>query len=158
MPDPVSCHPAQNHPSIIDCDPICIGPEPEPAPAAENRSAQPGVRVLVAGHEAPMRVRTQTTIHVPLEVDVGEIAGRCAGDAAGVVLGVIAASKLPPVLGLLTAAKVGFDLGECVAQTVNEATRRAAEARAVEICTDAGGTPLGTANGALICEAPLEVK
>ena len=158
MPDPVSCHPAHNDPSIIECDSVFIGPEPDTAPATENKSAQPGVRALVAGHEPPLRVRSQTTIRVPSQVNVGEIAGRCAGDAAGVVLGVLAATKLHPVLAVLTSAKVGFDLGECVAETVNDATRRAAEARALEICTDAGGTALGTVDGALICEAPLEVK
>jgi hypothetical protein len=156
MPDPVSCHPAHSNASIIECDPVFIGPEPDAAPAAENQSAQPGVRVLVAGHEPPLRVRAQTTIQVPLQVSVGEVAGQCAGKAAGAVLAVAGATKLHPALGILSALKAGFDITECAMETVYESSQRAAEARAIEECVNLGGTTLGTVNSVLICEMPRE--
>jgi hypothetical protein len=122
----------------------------------ESRSRDPGVRALVAGHEQPLLVRREETIRIPEVFNPREIATECAGKAAGAVLGVIGASKLHPALAVLTSLKVGFDLGECVAETVYETTRRAAEARALENCTNAGGMTLGTMNGVLTCEMPSE--
>jgi hypothetical protein len=156
MPDPVSCHPAHNDPSIIECDPVFIGPQPARAPAAENPSSQPGVRALVAGHEPPLRVRTQTTIQVPQQVGVGELAGQCAGKVAGAILAVAGATKLHPALGILSALKAGFDIAECSIETIDESSQRASEARAVEECVNSGGTTLGAVNGVLTCEMPRE--
>jgi hypothetical protein len=156
MPDPVSCHPAQNDPSIIECDPVFIGPARNRATSAENQSAQPGVRALVAGHEPATRVRTQTTIQVPREVDVGELAGQCAGKVAGAVLAVAGATKLHPALGILSALKAGFDIAECSIETIDESSQRAAQARAIEECVNSGGTTLGAVNSVLTCEMPRE--
>jgi hypothetical protein len=156
MPDPVSCHPAHNDPSIIECDPIFIGPEPARAPAAENQSTQPGVRALVSSHEPPLRVRSTTTVEVPRVVDPAELAVECGGKALGLVLGMFGAVKLHPALGILTGAKLGYDVGQCIGETVIDATQRAAEASFADECSDAGGTPLGRINGALVCELSPE--
>jgi sulfite exporter TauE/SafE len=98
----------------------------------------------------------QTTTQVNPEVDVGEIAGQCAGKVAGAVLAVAGATKLHLALGILSGLKAGFDIGECALETIDESSRRAAEALALEACVDAGGTTLGAVNGVLTCEMPLE--
>jgi len=156
MPDPVSCQPARSDPAVIECDPVCIGPEPEAAPPLESRSTDPGVRALVSSHEPPLRVRSMKTVQIPLVVDAGELAVECGGKALGAVLGIIGAGKLHPVLGILTGAKLGYDVGQCIGQTVNDTSQRAAEARFAEECSDAGGMPLGKVNGEIICELPPE--
>jgi hypothetical protein len=154
MPDPVTCHPANDDPSIIHCDDVNVSTEPGPPPLNECRSPEPGVRALVGRHEQPLVVRRVETIRVPTQFNPGEIALDCAGKAVGAILGVIGASRLSPWLAIPTAAKVGWDLGECAANSVNEATQRALEQRALEMCAEEGGTTVGVVNGTLTCEAP----
>jgi len=156
LPDPVSCHPTSQNPSIIQCDDVVIGPEPNPPTAVETRSSSPGVRALVQGQTLPWHVQKEVSVSVHVDVPASELVTECSGKAIGVGLAIAAAGGGNPLIAAIGAFKAGLDVGQCIAKTMNGADQRATEERAIEMCREDGGTPIGTVADELICEMPTE--
>jgi hypothetical protein len=151
MPDPIRCtiDPRQVA-HTVTCEPVEIGPEQEPAPAAApppaSSAPSPAVAALVQ--------RFPTTQHPVQAPEVAAItlggAMQCLGQINAMT--VLLLGVKGPILGSAAGFKVGYDLGACVAKDKNTRQLSADQAAAVQECIDNGGTPNGEIGHTVICE------
>jgi hypothetical protein len=134
MPDPVSSYQNTSSNSVVECEPVPVGPEAatESASDFDCFEAEPGVRSLV---EKQTRTELRSTESVPAEIPYVEIGKHCLSK----VMGLAAAVESFSLLGVV---KSGLEIMECVEGQINEAQDQANRDRASEACTDEGGIPL----------------
>ncbi|MEP7052189.1 MAG: hypothetical protein ABJB12_17625 [Pseudomonadota bacterium] len=170
MPDSIRCSvdASQAH-HTVTCE-VDIGPEPSvsapssaqpsaapsaapPAvaspPAAPPPAAPPAVTALVNRF-----LQSRHEVHAP---PVDKVTVDSAKGCLGALIGVpLLAAKMPPV-AVLSAFKVGYDLGACLGKSTASRQVTADEAAQVKDCESDGGIPSGFIGKALMCFEPSAV-
>lgn len=150
MPDPISCNPTSQNPSIIQCDDVVIGPEPDVSPTVVA-PGEPAVRALVERFTSGVIVRREEHTPSPIGTPVAEITKECGTKLIGVGLAA-AGGQGNPVLAVISTFKAAIELAKCVVETNDEVRQEAAEALAIERCEANGGIATGEVGNTLICE------
>ena len=155
MPEAVSCHKTAGSPAI-QCDPVLIGLEPDTLAqvAAQPSEGEPGVRSLVDGHAATLRVRKEERVVVDVAPPVGELARSCGVEAVATALAAASVQSQNPVVLALNVFRTVLDLGQCIDETLERETLAAQHQRAIELCKENGGEPIGFVLETLTCEVP----
>ena len=153
MPEPVSCREKPGSP-VVECDPVRIGPEPDLPSEVEAppSGGERGVRSLVDGQTPALRVLEEETVEVDVPLPVGELVRKCATDALGTALVIGNAQTQAPLNVGFSVLRSALDLALCVEETIDDATQRARAERAVEMCKEKGGEPIGFVLESLTCE------
>ncbi|HEY6559816.1 MAG TPA: hypothetical protein VI072_21180 [Polyangiaceae bacterium] len=150
MSDSFTCRVDVSDSSVrVNCepDPNDIAATP---PLALPRAVRAG-EVDAGTAELLKRFSVKLTPQLPQPPSSGDVALRCLGEVSGVALGMVGATAVGPMIGVLGAFKAGYDVGKCVALERNEAHRIEGEARAFGQCETRGGVPVGAAGGVVTC-------
>jgi len=87
--------------------------------------------------------------------DMSDLALKCSAKMDGVALVAVgAASASIPVIAL-GGVKAGMELGQCLAEEINDREAGASIQRAIEECHENGGVPIGLLPGELTCAVPV---
>jgi hypothetical protein len=141
---------------VIECDPVLVGPERDTPSADEGLppEGELGVRSLVDRHAPTPRVRKEEKVELEVAPSVTEWVRSCGTKALGTALAVANGSGQNPVSAALSVFRAVVDLEHCVESTLERVTIRAGQERAVELCKENGGEPIGFVRETLTCEVP----
>ena len=104
----------------------------------------------------PILISARPSESESVPIPIGKIALECGSELGGVAIAALATRASLLVAGL-TAFKAGWDLGECVTETIEENRKEVAVRRALERCAETGGTPVEQIGGGFECSFPEEV-
>lgn len=140
----------------VNCEPDPNDTTAAPRPVLPRASRAADLDAGTA--ELLKRLSPKLSPQLPQPPSSGEVALRCLGEVSGVALGVVGATAVGPMIGVLGAFKAGYDVGKCVALERNEALRIEGEARAVGECEASGGIPVAMAAGVVTCLVEKDVQ
>jgi hypothetical protein len=84
-------------------------------------------------------------------LSVGEIALECSEKVNAVAVALLTMTPSSPVVGALAGYRVGFELGACIAKTVNHQNEVAANRRSIAQCLAHGGFPVEVSGTTVKC-------
>ena len=164
MPDPVQCTLDRSQVTpTFDCEPVeilgsaraettqCLAEVNQSLPDSEEVLAPSADAVRVLVENASPKLVSVPPVHVPIASFVAEGLANCPSQTLdiGLAVGAAAAGGLP--LAILAGAKVGVDLGQCMAPQYHQAKDNLTSRAAEQLCVTDGGVPRQWVGNVLEC-------